>query len=106
VADCAGSVVDSLPDIGNVSLDPGDVPVGPVIALEFVNGYGAGTDPDVSADDGVALGDPDSSLDEALALAVGEGTTVEFCGLVTDNPDIVPEPAVTLGPVAVEFDNG
>lgn len=32
--------------------------------------------------------------------------TVEFSALVADNADIVPDPAVPLGPVAVEFDSG
>jgi hypothetical protein len=32
--------------------------------------------------------------------------TVEFGVLATDNADIVPEPAVPLTPVAVEFDKG
>ena len=98
-------VVRPVPDIGIVSLDPGAVPVGPAVAVPFVSGYGAVPDPDVSADEG-ALGDSVSSPDEAAEVPVGKGMTVEFGMLVTDKPDIVPEPAVPLGLVAVEFDRG
>lgn len=66
MADDGGKVVGPLPDSGNVSLAPADVPVGPVVALALVTGYGA----------------------------------------VADNADTVPDPAVPVWTVAVEFDNG
>lgn len=44
MAGVGGKLVMPLPDNGKVLLAPGDVPVGPVVALELVAGYGAVAD--------------------------------------------------------------
>lgn len=102
VADDGDPFVNPVPDMGAVSLEPGEVPVGPVTAVELANGYGAV--PEASVDDSDALCDGVSSADEGLPLP--NGTTVPFGAFVTDTADIVPEPATPLVPVAVELDRG
>ncbi|KAB5547113.1 hypothetical protein GE09DRAFT_1224134 [Coniochaeta sp. 2T2.1] len=97
-------VVVPVPDVAKVSLAPGAVPVGPVATVAFDNGYGA-VYPVVPAEEAVGIGRPVSSPDET-GVPDGRGTAVELSALVAENPDMVPEPAVPLPPVAVELAKG